>query len=246
MNWKPLLPATALALIGSATLTASLQVSLQAAPTKKATVKKTAMKKPVNTAMNMAPLPIVLPKPAFVGTPKNISNTTAPKPSGKPRPAFLAPRGVMNLSKGRPATSSDAAPIIGTLDLLTDGDKNAVDGSWVELGPGRQHVQIDLGKSANIYAIVLWHYHAEGRIYRDVVAQVSDDADFISGVKTVYNNDQDNSSGLGIGKDKEFYELAEGKLIPAKGVKGRYVRLYSKGNTSDEQNQYTEVEVWGK
>lgn len=243
MNWKPFLPATALALIGGATLTASLQVPSQAAPAKKATVKKTAAKK---TASNLVALPIVLPKPAFVGTPKNIQNTTAPKPSGKPRPAFFAPRGVMNLSKGRPATSSDAAPIIGTLDLLTDGDKNAVDGSWVELAPGRQYVQIDLGRSASIYAIALWHYHAEGRIYRDVIAQVSDDADFISGVKTIYNNDRDNSSGLGIGKDAEFYELAEGKLIPVNGVKGRYVRLYSKGNTSDEQNQYTEVEVWGK
>ena len=28
-------------------------------------------------------------------------------------------------------------------------------------------------------------------------------------------------------------------------VKGRYVRFYSKGNTSDDQNHYTEVEIYG-
>ena len=33
--------------------------------------------------------------------------------------------------------------------------------------------------------------------------------------------------------------------MDTKGVKGRYVRLWSKGNTSDDQNHYTEVEVWG-
>jgi hypothetical protein len=35
-------------------------------------------------------------------------------------------------------------------------------------------------------------------------------------------------------------------LIDAKGVKGRYVRLYSAGNTSNKMNHYIEVEVWGK
>ena len=38
----------------------------------------------------------------------------------------------------------------------------------------------------------------------------------------------------------------EGKLIDAKGVKGRYVRLYSKGNTTNKLNHYIEVEVFGK
>jgi len=30
------------------------------------------------------------------------------------------------------------------------------------------------------------------------------------------------------------------------GVKGRYVRLYSNGNTANRLNHYIEVEVWGK
>jgi hypothetical protein len=35
-------------------------------------------------------------------------------------------------------------------------------------------------------------------------------------------------------------------LVDAKGAKGRYVRLHSQGNTSDEMNHYIEVEVYGK
>ena len=41
-------------------------------------------------------------------------------------------------------------------------------------------------------------------------------------------------------------ETYDGRPIAVKGVKGRYVRLYSNGNTSDELNHYTEVEVYGK
>ncbi|MBE3098508.1 MAG: hypothetical protein IMZ44_15445 [Planctomycetes bacterium] len=195
----------------------------------------------------MVPLEIKLPRALFIGTDKN------PKPSpylenfdGKPRPPFLAPEGTVNLALGKPVTASDAEPIIGELKLLTDGDKEGHDGSFVELGPGKQWVQIDLKEPCTIYAIVAWHYHRERCVYHDVVAQVADDPDFIENVKTVYNNDYDNSSGLGIGQDLEYIENYQGRLINAKGVKGRYVRLYSKGNTLNEQNHYIEVEVYGK
>jgi len=33
--------------------------------------------------------------------------------------------------------------------------------------------------------------------------------------------------------------------IDTKGVKGRYVRLYSAGNNENKQNHYIEVEVFG-
>jgi hypothetical protein len=248
MNWKSVITAGALStLVASGFLMAP---ATQAAPAKKAPARKAAAKKPAKKPVanaNLVPLKISLPRPAFTGTPKNIPpGTTVERPTGKPRPAFLVPRGTTNLSFKKTVTSSDMNPIIGTLDLVTDGDKEATDGSWVELGPGTQWVQIDLGKSANIHAVLLWHYHGEARVYRDVVVQVSDDSDFITGVKTIYNNDQDNSSGQGIGKDREFFEVAEGRLIRGHGAKGRYVRLYSRGNTSDDQNHYTEVEVFGK
>ena len=61
----------------------------------------------------------------------------------------------------------------------------------------------------------------------------------------MFNNDHDNSSGLGIGKNKEYIETNEGRLIDPRGVKARYIRLYSKGNTSNDINHYVEVEVYG-
>jgi len=78
-----------------------------------------------------------------------------------------------------------------------------------------------------------------------VVVQVADDADFIENVRTLYSNDHDNSSGLGLGTEKEFWETYEGRLIDAKGATARYVRLYSKGSTADDQNHYIEGEVYG-
>ncbi|MEW6358380.1 MAG: hypothetical protein AB1696_18750 [Planctomycetota bacterium] len=187
-----------------------------------------------------------LPKPVFIGTPKNIPpGSTVEKPTGKPRPPFMAPKGTKNVAHEKPVTSSDEEPIIGEIEMLTDGDKEATDGSYVELGPGLQWVQIDLEQECNIHAILFWHYHADPRIYRDVIVQVADDQDFITNVRTLYNNDHDNSAGLGIGKDREFFETYEGRLVDAGGAKARYVRLYSKGSTANEQNHYTEVEVWG-
>jgi len=194
----------------------------------------------------LAPIPLKLPRPVFVGTPKQIPpGTTVEKPTGKPRPPFLAPPGVRNVALGKPVTSSDPEPIIGDLSLVTDGDKEATDGSYVELGPGVQWVQIDLKKKVKIYAIVFWHYHSDPRVYHDVIVQVSNDPDFVAGVKTLFNNDHDNSAGLGVGKDREYFETYEGKLVDAKGVVARYVRLYSNGSIADEANHYTEVEVYG-
>jgi hypothetical protein len=192
-------------------------------------------------------LKLDLPKPMFVGTPKNVpQGTTVEKPTGKPRPALMVPKGVELVSRGKPVKMSDDNPVSGKAEMITDGIKEGQDGNWVELGSGLQWVQIDLQKPAEIYAIVIWHYHAEPRVYRDVVVQLADDPDFIENVRTVFNNDHDNSAGLGVGKDKEYFEMAEGKLIEVSGLKARYVRCYSKGSTADEQNHYIEVEVFGK
>ncbi len=197
------------------------------------------------TGAKLVPIDIELPKPMFVGTPQDTRVPNLEKPLGRDRPSFLAPEGTKNVAAGKPVSSSDEEPIIGEIEMITDGDKEAADGSYVELGPFVQHVTVDLGARYNMWAIVLWHYHKQARVYFDVVVQVADDADFITNVNTVFNNDIDNSAGMGIGKDKHFTETAEGKLIDAKGVQGRYVRLYSNGNTSNDLNHYIEVEVYG-
>ena len=129
--------------------------------------------------------------------------------------------------------------------MINDGEKNGGDGFFVELGPQPQWVQIDLGAKYALHAILAWHYHSQARIYHDVIVQVSDDPNFKTGVTTVFNNDHDNTSKLGAGKDKEYIEVAEGKLIDPKGAAGRYVRLYSNGNTTNDLTHYVEVEVFG-
>jgi hypothetical protein len=190
-------------------------------------------------ADDLVPLKTELPKPLFVGTPVpiNVPNLE-PKLTGK-RPDFMVPAGSVNLAKGKKVTASDNDPIVGTLDLVTDGDKEGDEGSWVDLGPGKQWVQIDLEKTADIYAILVWHFHSQERVYHDVVVQVSDDPTFSKDVKTVF----DNSSA---GQDRPYIESYQGKLIDTKGAKGRYVRLSSNGNTTNKTNHYIEVEVWGK
>ena len=199
-------------------------------------------------AAGMVPIDIKLPKPMFVGTPQDTKVPDLEKPMGKARPPFLAPAGTKNVALGKPVASSDEEPIIGEIEMITDGDKEAADGSYVELGPFAQHVTIDLEGMYEIYAIVVWHYHKQARVYYDVVVQVADDADFITNVKTVFNNDRDNSAGLGVGEGLHYTETNEGKLLDllAQGVKARYVRLYSQGNTSNDLNHYIEVEVYGK
>ena len=197
-------------------------------------------------AEDMEPLKIELPKPMFVGTPKNIVSANLETPTGKARPPFMAPKGVTNVAKGKPVTASDSEPIIGELEMLTDGDKEGADGSFVEFGPKVQWVQVDLGAPQEIFAVVAWHYHSQARVYHDVVLQLSDDPDFVKDVKTIYNNDHDNSAKLGVGSDKEYIETSEGRLIDCKGAKARYVRLYSNGNTSNDMNHMIEVEVYGR
>jgi hypothetical protein len=194
----------------------------------------------------LAPIDIKIPNAAFMGTPTDIViNEHIEKPSDKPRAPFMAPKGVTNLALNKKVTSSDAAPISGSLELVTDGNKESADDTFVELHRKVQWVQIDLENPAEIFAIVVWHAHNTPQLYKSMVVQVSDDKDFKTDVKTVFNNDYENEAGLGIGTDKQYFEDRQGKLVDTKGVKARFVRLYSKGSSFSALNRYTEVEVYG-
>lgn len=186
-----------------------------------------------------------LPPELIEGTPKpmNVPNLI---PAPTKAPEFMVPEGTTLLSKGKPVTSSDENPLIGDLTLVTDGDKEAGEGYFVELMDGLQWIQIDLEKTSELSAIWLWHFHSQKRAYNDVIVQVSDDAEFKTGVTTIYNNDYDDSAKLGKGSDRPYVETRYGAVIDPKGAKARYVRIYSNGNTSNETNHYIEVEVFGK
>jgi len=201
---------------------------------------------PVHTGTpgELVPIEIELPRPIHNGTEKDIRVPHLKKLSSRPRPAFLAPSGTRNVALGKPVTGSE--PIFGELEMITDGDKEGADGSYVELGPYVQHVTIDLGAVHEIYAVVVWHFHKRPRVYFDVVVQLADDPDFITNVRTIFNNDIDNSAGLGVGEDMHYVETNQGNLIDAHGLKARYVRLYSNGNNENGMNHYIEVEVYGR
>lgn len=203
-----------------------------------------AMARPVGKKI---PLKIEYPKPLFAGTPRPISMPNLEKASVRfVEQLLLVPVATQLLSKGKPVTSSDSLPVIGELSFVTDGNKSGRDGAYVELGPMLQWIQIDLGASARVHAIAVWHFHSQARVYHDVVVQVSDDKTFRSGVTTVFNNDDDNSATLGAGKDLPYIETFRGRVIAGGGAQGRYVRLYSNGNSTDALNHYCEVEVYGE
>lgn len=190
------------------------------------------------------PLTTLIPSEKIEGTPIEVKVPNL-KPAAAKVSELQVPRGTVLLSKGKPVTSSDDFPIIGELSYVTDGEKDAGEGYFLELSNGLQWVQIDLEQQADIQAIWLWHFHSQRRAYHDVIVQISDDPKFSSGVTTVFNNDFDDSSKLGKGSDAPYIESQYGLLIPVKALKGRYVRLYSQGNTSNDMNHYIEVEVFG-
>ena len=199
----------------------------------------------VQAADEMAPLPIKLPAPTLKGTPSELPTGPNIEPlSDKPRPPFMAPKGIQNVASGKKATTS-IKPFTGEASQLTDGKKEPDDDQVVEMRRGKQWVQVDLGEAAKIYAIAIWHDHRWVQVFHDVIVQVADDPDFTQGVKTVYNNDVDNSAGLGIGTDKEYFETNQGRLFDAKGIVGRYVRAYTAGSSLSAINACQEVEVYG-
>jgi hypothetical protein len=196
-------------------------------------------------APKMVPAPIELPKPGLEGTPSNLNIPNLEKASAKARPPFLVPEGVTNVAKDKKVTSSEKDPLVGDLTMITDGDTEQVEGNDVELGPGPQWVVIDLAAPQEIYGILIWHYF-QPRVYFSVVVQTADDAAFTQNVQTWFNNDTDNKAGQGAGKNMNYIETYEGKLIDAKGAKARYVRLFSAGNNANKLNHYVEVEVFGR
>jgi len=226
--------------------------------------------------VDLEAVPVEFPKPMFVGTPVAIrrpnlegrgmrvpaaASAWRPMYAGRPvalqvgttrfgwprvRVDVLVPQGSQIISRDAEVTSSDDEPIIGDLGMITDGDKDGADGCYVELGRGRQWVQIDLGERKEIWSMVLWHFHRNMRAYDDVVIQLSDDPEFRVGVETIFNNDFDNSSGFGIDGDPAWVETNHGRIFDVDGRRVRYVRFYSNGNTANEMNHYVEVEIWGR
>ena len=147
------------------------------------------------------PLITEIPPELIEGTPQPIKVDNLEKAPNS-APVLMVPEGTVLLSAGKTVTGSDDFPIIGELEYITDGDKEAGEGYFVELMDGAQWVQIDLEAEAELAAIWMWHYHSQKRAYHDVIVQVSNDPEFATGVTTLFNNDYDNSAEQGKGDRK--------------------------------------------
>ena len=201
------------------------------------------------TGPDLVPLKLTLPKAGFDGEWLRIDQWRRERPQAEDwteqLPRFLVPRGTRNLALHKPVTSSDKNPIMGKLEQITDGEKAGLEEGIVELASGRQWVQIDLGRISRIHAVLIWHSAAFPTLHKNVIVQLSNDAAFEKGVLTIFNNDKDGWSDLGLGKDPEYFEARGTKIIDAKGMAARYVRCYSNGQIHDASNRYVEVEVYG-
>jgi len=190
------------------------------------------------------PLVLDLPLHTLKGTPEDLPSGPHIEPlSDVAPPPVQVPKGVVNVASGKTVTSS-VPPFLGELVRITDGKKEPVDDDAVEFRKGTHWVQVDLGQSFAIHAIAMWHDHRYVQAMRDVILQVSEDAEFKTGVTTLFNNDTDNSSGLGVGTDREYFEMQFGRVVPAKGIKARYVRGYTKGSNQSVLNCWQEIEVY--
>jgi len=194
---------------------------------------------------DLAPLKLQLPSPTAKGTPDDLpKGPNVELFSDKPPPPFMAPKGVKNVALGKKVTCSVEKLFTGTLSQITDGKKEPDDDQVVEMRKGVQWVQLDLEKAYPIYAIVLWHDHRWLQVFHGVVVQAAEDAEFTKNVKTIFNNDFDNTAGRGSGTDKEYFETQYGKVIDAKGTEARYLRFYSRGSSMTAYNVYQEIEVY--
>jgi hypothetical protein len=199
---------------------------------------------PVEQKIGLEPLALELPLPTPKGTPTDLPTGPQIEPLSKePRPPFLVPPGVQNVALGKPVTGS-VRPFVGELKQITDGRKSPFDRDVVELNRGTQHVQVDLGEEHAIFAIVMWHDHRSIQVMRDVIVQISNDPEFKADVKTLFNNDLDDSSGLGFGTGREYFENYEGRIVDAGGAKARHVRCHTRGGTDSPFNAWQEIEVY--
>jgi hypothetical protein len=189
-------------------------------------------------------------------------------------PTLKLPSGSTNLAYGRSITTNFPDPIMGQLDMITDGNKGVLtysdgrlryidaDNCYVEFSPsihsmsgdeftklGPRFVQFDFQESNFFDAIWIWAgYRDHGYdVVRKLVIQISQDPKFATNPTTVFNCDTDNSLGFGLGSDRPFASSRFGKLIRIKPTLGRYVRIWCNGSVMfPRETRLVEIEIYGR
>lgn len=88
-------------------------------------------------AQDKIPLKIDLPMPLISAAgPTLITGSNLEPPRVSP-PKLLVPPGTTNLALRKPVTASSTVTV-GSLSMVTDGDKSGYEGEWVELEAGPQ------------------------------------------------------------------------------------------------------------
>ncbi|QJD87768.1 S-layer homology domain-containing protein [Cohnella herbarum] len=182
--------------------------------------------------------------PKSIKTPSSASSGSTSPSVTPPTTPPVKPEVPVNVAFGKALTSN--ATLMDEA-FATDGKIDNTD-LLTEAESGLKYIQIDFGGSHTIKSVYLWHYFGDGRTYHDVIVQLSNDQNFAE-YTTVFNNDSDNTAGLGAGTDEEYAESDEGKAIAVSAVKAKYMRIYSNGSTKrngadSPYNHYVEVEAW--
>lgn len=205
-------------------------------------------------------------------TPEQVGEHYDPPLTEKPK--LDLPVGSRNLALGRSVTTNFPQPLLGCLEMITDGDKGVVtypdgrlrfvdaDNCHVEFSPsvpgvigddahglGPRYIQFDLQDSVAIDAVWIWPgYREHGYdVVRKLVVQASHDPSFTTDSTTIFNCDTSNSMGFGIGVDRPFATSRFGKLIQPASISGRFVRIWWDGSVMFPfETRIVEVEIYGR
>jgi|GEM_PF-3600447 len=183
----------------------------------------------------------VLPAQLDEGMIHMVDSASTPPPPSTPEPApttYNAAAGKTGITTN--GTIANGAP----LSYLTDGDRHNQSYVLIALDGSPRWVQVDLGKEVPIVELNLVNDYSTSRTGRDIIMQLSNDPSFATGVTTVFNNDADNSSGLGIGTDAEYLEPSDGSgktVTLSEPVLAQYVRVWSYGHLRTGETDYRPV-----
>lgn len=175
-------------------------------------------------------------------------------PAAGPPPVMVPAGSDVNIALGRPVRSLCGAPIIGSLDMITDGDFRPYCTNVVEIGPEHTWIEIDLGAEHVIHGLHIFRHSLRlTDAYRATVIEIDstpmpDGATVREGRRTgtiLHNSDDLNALGFGRGRHLAYRETHHGRFFRVNGVRGRYVRIHSNGDNNDPLTRYHEVKVYG-
>jgi hypothetical protein len=119
-----------------------------------------------------------LPPPLFVGTPVPLNVPNLEPPTKGKRPDFYGSRRHHQPGQeqeGHRQRQQSRRGHAGHDRRWRQGrQRRLMGGAWARQTMGADRP----GEGANIYAVLVWHFHSQARVYRDVVVQVSDDPTF--------------------------------------------------------------------